>query len=87
MSNLGPINGYRLNVDQRTEEVYNAPPWEQLQMAESIPTFPEPAVWVRHFNFLDFEALGFPSPIWINIVRDPVSNYIFLYNVNIQVYS
>ena len=73
MSNLGPENGYQISVDQRTEEMYNVPPWEQLQMAESIQTFTGPTVWVRHFNFLDFGALGFPSPTWINIVRDPVS--------------
>ena len=45
----------------------------QLQMAENVPTLPEPTVWVRHFNFLDFESFGLAAPTWINLVRDPVS--------------
>ena len=44
-------------------------------MAESISANTEPSVWVRHFNFLDFEALGLAAPTWINMVRDPVSCY------------
>ena len=72
MSELSSKNGYKLHVDRRTEEVFNVAPWEQLSMAETISTFDSPTVWIRHFNFLDFDALGLPSPKWINIVRDPV---------------
>ena len=32
---------------------------------------------VRHFNFLDFEALGQAAPTWINIVRDPVRGSLY----------
>ena len=62
------------NIYRRGEEVFNVAPWEQLNMVETITTFDAPTVWVRHFNFLDFESLGFASPSWINIVRDPVCN-------------
>ena len=26
---------------------YNVAPWDQLRMAETIPTFAQPTVWVR----------------------------------------
>ena len=67
---------YDVHVDVRTEEEYNVPPWEQFQMAESLSSKTMPLVWVRHFNFLDFDALGLASPTWINIVRDPVERVI-----------
>ena len=48
-------------------------PLERAQMADTLATSPHPTVWVRHFNFFDFESLDVAPPTWINIVRDPVS--------------
>ena len=76
MVELGGGLGYKVSVDQRTVEEYNSPPWEQLQLAETVSTFTEPTVWVRHFNFLDFDSLGLATPSWINMVRDPVERVI-----------
>ena len=76
MVELGRGLGYRVTVDQRTEEQYNSPPWEQLQLAETVSTNTEPTVWVRHYNFLDFDSLGLAAPTWLNMVRDPVERVI-----------
>ena len=76
MVELGQERGYTVKVDQRTEEVYNSPPWEQLQLAETLSTMTQPTVWVRHYNFLDFDSLGLAAPTWINMVRDPVERVI-----------
>ena len=76
MVELGPRLGYTVTVDQRTVEVYNSPPWEQLQLAETVSTLTQPTVWVRHYNFLDFDSLGLAAPSWINMVRDPVERVI-----------
>ena len=76
MVELGRGLGYKVSVDQRTVEEYNSPPWEQLQLAETISTSTDPTVWVRHYNFLDFDSLGLAAPTWINIVRDPVERVI-----------
>ena len=48
-------------------------------MAETISANSDPSVWVRHFNFLDFDALGLAPPTWINIVRDPVGSMTIIY--------
>ena len=62
-----------MSVDRRAEEVVKLHPLERRQMADTLPTSPHPTLWVRHFNFIDFEALDVAPPTWINIVRDPVS--------------
>ena len=30
------------------------------------------ALFERHVHFIDFEALGFPRPVYINVLRDPI---------------
>ena len=76
MVELSNKRGFTVNVDQRTVEQYNSPPWEQLQLAETLTSFTKPTVWVRHYNFLDFDSFGLASPKWINLVRDPVERVI-----------
>ena len=76
MVELSNKRGYTVNVDQRTVEQYNSPPWEQLQLAETLTSFTKPTVWVRHYNFLDFDSFGLASSKWINLVRDPVERVI-----------
>ena len=62
-----------MSVDRRAEEEVKLHPLERRQMADTLATAPHPTVWVRHFNFIDFESLDVAPPTWINIVRDPVS--------------
>jgi len=76
MVELSQTRGYHVSVDQRTVEQYNSPPWEQLQLAETLTSFTMPTVWVRHYNFLDFDSFGLASPKWVNLVRDPVERVI-----------
>ena len=76
MVELSNKRGYTVNVDQRTVEQYNSPPWEQQQLAETLTSFSKPTVWVRHYNFLDFDSFGLASPTWVNLVRDPVERVI-----------
>merc|ERR1719474_783183 len=33
-------------------------------------------VWVRHFNYLSFERFGLPTPVYVNLVRDPLERVI-----------
>ena len=63
-----------MSVDRRAEEVVKVHPLERAQMADTLATSPHPTVWVRHFNFLDFSSLGQAGPVWLNMVRDPVSS-------------
>ena len=49
----------------------------QLEEINSILSVNQPAVWVRHYAFLDFESFGYKwKPEWISIVRNPIERVI-----------
>merc|ERR1712048_865779 len=41
-----------------------------------------PVIYVRHIHFVNFTHYGYPMPLYVNLIRDPVehfiSNYYFL---------
>ena len=76
MAELSKRRSYSLEVDQRLEEQYNLAPWDQVELAERLAALPNPTVWVRHLNFIDFNALGLANPQWLGLVRDPVERVI-----------
>ena len=53
--------------------IYDSPDG-QLEEIKSIFRVNQPAVWIRHYAFLNFDSLGFSrwKPDWINIVRNPI---------------
>lgn len=53
--------------------------FEQLELAEKISELSERSVWIQHVNWIDFEELDLPKPIYINMVRDPVDRVISWY--------
>ena len=76
MAELSKRRSYSLEVDQRLEEEYNLAPWHQVELAERLTALANPTVWVRHLNYIDFNALGLANPQWLGLVRDPVERVI-----------
>ena len=69
---LGQNLGYSVFAVSNDGIIYDSSDG-QLEEIESIFKINQPAVWIRHYAFLDFDSLGFRwKPDWINIVRDPI---------------
>ena len=49
------------------------PPDMVAQTVEKVLSTTQPSVWIRHYNFVDFERFGSDwSPDWFTLVRHPV---------------
>lgn len=57
-------------------------PHESLAMKEmmKISTLAPPTFYNRHIHYLDFKKHRFKPPIYINMIRDPVSRYVSHFN-------
>ncbi|XP_039249257.2 uronyl 2-sulfotransferase-like, partial [Styela clava] len=62
------LNGtYRPKYDDLISEV------------EHISSLPIPGIYHRHMYFTKFEKFGYRHPIYINMIRDPVDQWVSLY--------
>ncbi|KAE8602156.1 hypothetical protein XENTR_v10013896 [Xenopus tropicalis] len=57
---------------------------EQMELIKNISTADQPYLFTRHVHFLNFSSLlscrfGAEQPVYINIVRDPVSRFLSNY--------
>jgi dermatan/chondrotin sulfate uronyl 2-O-sulfotransferase UST len=52
---------------------------QELELVRNITNLEEPMLYIRHIYFIDFPRYGFKDPIYVNIVRDPVSLFISNY--------
>ncbi len=43
-----------------------------------------PFVYIKHMNFIDFSMFNYTTPIYVNLVRDPVDRVISWYYYNRQ---
>lgn len=51
----------------------------QHEMAEMISELSSPSVYVKHVCYTNFTKFGLPTPIYINLVRDPIERVISWY--------
>ncbi|XP_037940417.1 heparan sulfate 2-O-sulfotransferase pipe-like [Teleopsis dalmanni] len=51
-------------------------PREERELAKTVSGLEDGSVYIEHVNWLDFEDLDMPKPIYINLVRDPVERVI-----------
>ncbi|XP_049873959.1 heparan sulfate 2-O-sulfotransferase pipe [Pectinophora gossypiella] len=73
-------NGFGFHRDsvQRVETIRLAPP-DQLALVQEVISLPLPASYAKHVCYTNFTKFGYPSPIFINVVRDPVERVISWY--------
>ena len=45
---------------------------EEREVIQNITNLPTPLIYIRHIYYLRFEKLARVSPLYINIIRDPV---------------
>lgn len=63
---------------QRVETIRLAPP-QQQELAEMIAELPTPSVYVKHVCYTNFTRYNLPTPIYVNLVRDPIERVISWY--------
>ncbi|XP_055387147.1 heparan sulfate 2-O-sulfotransferase pipe-like [Condylostylus longicornis] len=49
---------------------------QQQELAEVITELPEPSVFIKHVCYTNFTKFNLPTPIYINVVRDPIERVI-----------
>ncbi|CAB3260005.1 unnamed protein product [Arctia plantaginis] len=73
-------NQFRFNRDavQRVETIRLAPVDQQI-LAGLVSAYTPPASYIKHVCYTNFTRYGYPSPIYVNVVRDPVERVISWY--------
>ncbi|XP_070568986.1 uronyl 2-sulfotransferase-like [Ptychodera flava] len=47
----------------------------QVELVNMVSELEAPFIFERHFHYIDFEKFGAIQPIYINIIRDPISRF------------
>ena len=59
-------------------------PWlttdQQISTINSVKDQPPPSVYIRHQYFIDFNEFGEESPIYMNVIRDPIARFSSFYH-------
>ena len=53
---------------------------DQKRTIAAVKSQPEPAVYIRHQYFIDFNEFGEKSPLYINVIRDPIARFTSFYH-------
>ncbi|XP_050351581.1 heparan sulfate 2-O-sulfotransferase pipe [Nymphalis io] len=70
--------GFHRDAVQRVETIRLAPADQQV-LASLVSAHTPPASYIKHVCYTNFTRYGFPSPIYVNVVRDPVERVISWY--------
>ncbi|TNM94691.1 hypothetical protein fugu_017450 [Takifugu bimaculatus] len=52
---------------------------EQVDLMRNISGIPQPFLYTRHVHFLNFTRFRIEQPVYINIIRDPISRFLSNY--------
>ncbi|XP_061715038.1 heparan sulfate 2-O-sulfotransferase pipe isoform X3 [Cydia pomonella] len=70
--------GFHRDAVQRVETIRLAPADQQV-LASIVTAHAPPASYIKHVCYTNFTRYGYPSPIYVNVVRDPVERVISWY--------
>lgn len=70
--------GFHQDAVQRVETI-RLPPEDQADLSGLISSYEPPGVFIKHIVFTNLSEYGYPEPIYINMVRDPVERVISWY--------
>ncbi|XP_028163556.1 heparan sulfate 2-O-sulfotransferase pipe, partial [Ostrinia furnacalis] len=70
--------GFHRDAVQRVETIRLAPADQQV-LAGLVAAHAPPASYIKHVCYTNFTRFGYPSPIYVNVVRDPVERVISWY--------
>nr|XP_046228495.1 uronyl 2-sulfotransferase a isoform X1 [Scatophagus argus] len=52
---------------------------EQVYLMNNISIIPQPYLYTRHVHYLNFTRFSIEQPVYINIIRDPISRFLSNY--------
>nr|CAH7731150.1 unnamed protein product [Callosobruchus chinensis] len=70
--------GFHQDRVQRVETIRLSPE-DQASLAAMVSSYEPPGVYIKHVCFTNVSNFGFPEPIYINLVRDPIERVISWY--------
>ncbi|XP_026762765.1 heparan sulfate 2-O-sulfotransferase pipe [Galleria mellonella] len=70
--------GFHRDAVQRVETIRLAPPDQEI-LVNLVSAHEPPASYIKHVCYTNFTRYGYPSPIYVNVVRDPVERVISWY--------
>ncbi|KPJ07242.1 Heparan sulfate 2-O-sulfotransferase pipe [Papilio machaon] len=70
--------GFHRDTVQRVETIRLAPADQQV-LVNVVSAHAPPASYIKHVCYTNFTRFGYPSPIYVNVVRDPVERVISWY--------
>ncbi|CAK1545016.1 unnamed protein product [Leptosia nina] len=70
--------GFHRDAVQRVETIRLAPADQQI-LASIVSAHAPPASYIKHVCYTNFTRFGYPSPIYVNVVRDPIERVISWY--------
>lgn len=80
LKRLSYRNRFNFNKDYAHKvELIRLQPFQEKRLCSLVNLFRTPAVYVKHVCFLDFAKYNLPTPIYFNMVRDPVERVISWY--------
>ncbi|KAH8322063.1 hypothetical protein KR059_001426, partial [Drosophila kikkawai] len=80
INRLGEENGFEAfrNIVRPAKTILHTEEDEQ-DLVDQLSQLPSPAVYVEHCNWVNFTKHEYPTPIYINMVRDPIQKVISAY--------
>ena len=81
---LSNINKFKLKRSKIYLE-WHVSSKEQEILVKNISRLEQPFLYDRHIYFIDFSIYGYTTPVYINLVRDPVERFVSSYYYERQV--
>ena len=77
---LGARNNFNVASPYEPGETPWLTPDQQISTINSVKEQPLPSVYIRHQYFIDFNEFGEESPIYMNVIRDPIARFSSFYH-------
>ncbi|EDO38740.1 predicted protein, partial [Nematostella vectensis] len=77
ISELAVANGFKFINHPKTQHFLTAK--QQLAFVDMVEQQSQSFIFTRHMYFIDFQRFGSVTPIYINLIRDPLSRLVSQY--------
>ena len=76
---LGNLQNYTVKFVHIARQGSNRKNSSLARIVNELKVIPQPWVYIRHIHFIDFSPFNQPTPMYINVIRDPVDRLVSYY--------